>query len=104
MATGSPLPALKEMGHVEPTVTGAVKVVLLNMIADWASAELASAVRRIGEYIAQNETFAIVVVLPNESRNIKRIEWYERVHQTSDCFDFVYSLQYCRTGGRNGIG
>lgn len=48
--TSSPLPALKLMGQVCPTTTGAVKVVLLNVIA-WPSAEAAKAPRSMNEYI-----------------------------------------------------
>ena len=51
MATGSPLPAVKEMGHTASTTTALVKVVLPKEIADWARAEPARAPRKTREYI-----------------------------------------------------
>ena len=50
IATGSPLPRLKEIGHTVPTFTGAVNVVLLKVTA-WATAELANAPRTRSVYI-----------------------------------------------------
>lgn len=52
IATGSLLPALKEIGQTAPTVTGAVNVVLLKVMA-CASAELARAPMTRREYILQ---------------------------------------------------
>lgn len=46
MVTGPPSPGEKEIGHVEPTVTGAVKVVLLNVMA-CATAAPAKAPKRM---------------------------------------------------------
>ena len=50
METGSRLPAPKETGNNAPTVTGAVKVVLLNEIA-CASADVTRAPRTMKVFI-----------------------------------------------------
>lgn len=104
MATGSPLPALKEMGHVEPTITGAVKVVLLNKIADWASAELANAVRRIGVYMSQMRPCRSLLVCYTSLGVSEELNGMKECTKRVTVSTLFITSSTAGRGGRNGIG